>query len=375
MNPSWLKGKKVAIVTDWLTTYGGAEKVVKTISDILPEAPIYTSQYSEKQVDWFKDRDVRTGWLNLFPARLRKVLSVFRAIYFSHLDLSEYDIVISISTAESKGVKTRDNQLHISYLQGPPTQYFWGMYDDYIENPGFGIFNPVIRFFFKLLANPMRKIDYKYAQRPDFMLANSTYSAAEIKKYYKRSSEVLFPPVDINKFTLQTKKGDYLISTSRQVNWKRLDLAVLAAIETGEELVLVGGGAEHKKLAKLAEGSDNIKFIPFQNEAELSKLVGGAKAFIFPSLEPFGIAPIEALSSGTPIIAFNQGGALDYIKEAVNGVFFSEQTVESVVGGIKKFNKTKFSAKKISQTAQKFSEKNFKLQFESILKEKINENF
>ena len=375
MNPSWLKGKKVAIVTDWLTTYGGAEKVVKTISDSLPEAPIYTSQYSEKQVDWFKDRDVRTGWLNLFPARLRKVLSVFRAIYFSHLDLSEYDIIISISTAESKGVKTRDDQLHISYLQGPPTQYFWGMYDDYIKNPGFGAFNPIVRFFFKLLANPMRKVDYKYAQRPDFMLANSTYSAAEIKKYYKRSSEVLFPPVDINKFTLQAKKGDYLISTSRQVNWKRLDLAVLAAIETGEELVLVGGGAEHKKLTKLAEGSENIKFIPFQNEAELSKLVGGAKAFIFPSLEPFGIAPIEALSSGTPIIAFNQGGALDYIKEAVNGVFFSEQTVEGVVDGIKKLNKTKFSAKKISQTAQKFSEKNFKLQFESILKEKINENF
>ena len=371
--PDYLKGKKVVIVADWLTTYGGAEKVVKTVSDILPDAPIYTSQYSEKQIDWFRGRDVRTGWVNIFPASLRKILSFPRAIYFSRLDLSDYDIIISITTAESKGVKTNENQLHISYLQGPPTQYFWGMYDKYVENPGFGVLNPIVRFFFKLLAKPMRKIDYKYAQRPDFLLANSTYSAREIEKYYDRPSEILFPPVDTKKFALNTEKDDFLISTSRQVNWKRLDLAVGAALETGEKLVLVGGGAEHEKLVKLAGGAKNIEFVPLIKDAEeLSDLVGRAKAFVFPSLEPFGIAPIEALSAGTPVIAFNQGGSLDYIKDGQNGVFFDSQTVEGVIKGIKKFNKLKLNAEKISATAKKFDETQFKQEFERLLKEKIS---
>ena len=371
--PDYLKGKKVVIVADWLTTYGGAEKVVKTVSDILPDAPIYTSQYSEKQIDWFRGRDVRTGWVNIFPASLRKILSIPRAIYFSRLDLSDYDIIISITTAESKGVKTNENQLHISYLQGPPTQYFWGMYDKYVENPGFGVLNPIVRFFFKLLAKPMRKIDYKYAQRPDFLLANSTYSAREIEKYYDRPSEILFPPVDTKKFALNTEKDDFLISTSRQVNWKRLDLVVGAALETGEKLVLVGGGAEHEKLVKLAGGAKNIEFVPLIKDAEeLSDLVGRAKAFVFPSLEPFGIAPIEALSAGTPVIAFNQGGSLDYIKDGQNGVFFDSQTVEGVIKGIKKFNKLKLNAEKISATAKKFDETQFKQEFERLLKEKIS---
>jgi glycosyltransferase involved in cell wall biosynthesis len=372
--PDYLKDKKVAIVADWLTTYGGAEKVVKTISDILPDAPIYTSQYSEKQIDWFRGRDVRTGWVNIFPAGLRKILSIPRAIYFSHLDLSDYDVVISITTAESKGVKTGENQLHISYLQGPPTQYFWGMYDNYIDNPGFGIFNPIVRFFFKLLVKPMRKVDYKYAQRPDFLLANSTYSAREIEKYYNRPSDILFPPVDTKKFALNSAKDDFLISTSRQVNWRRLDLAVEAALETGEKLVLVGDGAEHEKLIKLADGAKNIEFVPLIKDAkELSELVGRAKAFVFPSLEPFGIAPIEALSAGTPVIAFSEGGALDYIKEGKNGVFFDSQTPQGVIEGIEKLNQLKFDAQKVSATAKKFDEAKFKQEFKRLLKEKINE--
>ena len=218
-NPAWLKDKKVVIVADWLTTYGGAEKVVKAVHEIFPEAPIYASQYSKKQINWFEDCDVRTGWVNIFPASLRKILSIPRAIYFSRLNLSDYDIIISIVTAESKGVKTVPNQLHISYLQGPPTQYFWGMYDKYVENPGFGRLNFFVRFFFKLLVRPLRKVDYKYAKRPDFMIANSTYSKNDILKYYGRQSTVVFPPVEIDKFKINPNKEDFLISTSRQVNW------------------------------------------------------------------------------------------------------------------------------------------------------------
>ena len=375
-NPDWLKDKKVVIVADWLTTYGGAEKVVKAVHEIFPEAPIYASQYSKKQINWFEDCDVRTGWVNIFPASLRKILSIPRAIYFSRLNLSDYDIIISIVTAESKGVKTVPNQLHISYLQGPPTQYFWGMYDKYVENPGFGRLNFLVRFFFKLLVRPLRKVDYKYAKRPDFMIANSTYSKNDILKYYGRQSTVVFPPVEIDKFKINPNKEDFLISTSRQVNWKRLDLAVEACKITGNKLVLVGSGAEHEKLVKLAGGSSLIEFVPLiKNANELASLVGRASGFVFPSLEPFGIAPIEALSTGTPIIALKAGGALDYVKEGKNGIFFDDQTVDSLAAGIKKFNKTKFDTSIVSDSVKSFSEKNFKRSFENFIKEKYDQKY
>ena len=375
-NPDWLKDKKVVIVADWLTTYGGAEKVVKAVHEIFPEAPIYASQYSKKQINWFEDCDVRTGWVNIFPASLRKILSIPRAIYFSRLNLSDYDIIISIVTAESKGVKTVPNQLHISYLQGPPTQYFWGMYDKYVENPGFGRLNFFVRFFFKLLVRPLRKVDYKYAKRPDFMIANSTYSKNDILKYYGRQSTVVFPPVEIDKFKINPNKEDFLISTSRQVNWKRLDLAVEACKITGNKLVLVGSGAEHEKLVKLAGGSSLIEFVPLiKNANELASLVGRACGFVFPSLEPFGIAPIEALSTGTPIIALKAGGALDYVKEGKNGIFFDDQTVDSLAAGIKKFNKTKFDTSIVSDSVKSFSEKNFKRSFENFIKEKYDQKY
>ena len=369
-----LDNKKIAIVADWLTTYGGAEKVVLTVHEMFPDAPIYTSQYSRKNLNWFDDCDVRTGWVNIFPSFLRKILSIPRAIYFSKLNLKEYDVIISISTAESKGIKTSSDQLHISYLQGPPIQYFWGMYDQYVENPGFGRLNFLVRFFFKLLVKPLRRLDYKFAQRPDYLLANSTYSSLEIKKYYNRDSIVVFPPVEVSDFKLNNKKEDFFISTSRQVNWKRLDLAVEAFKKTGDQLILVGGGAEHNKLVKLADGVKNIKFIPMiKSTKELSDLVGRAKAFVFPSLEPFGIAPIEALSTGTPIIAFKQGGALDYIRDGENGVFFEEQTVESLISGINKLKFIELNGRKISTTARRFSAINFKNTFKHVIMEKINE--
>lgn len=373
-NPTWLKGKKVAIVTDWLTTYGGAEKVVKTLHEIFPEAPILTSQYSKKDIDWFDDCDVRTGWLNIFPAKLRKFLGPLRVIYFSNLKLGEFDVIISSCIAESKGIKTREDQLHISYLQGPPTQYYWGMYDDYVKNPGFGKLNGIVRFFFKLLVKPLRENDYQLSKRPDYIIANSTYSAKEVETYYHRQAAVVFPPVDVDKFRPNAETGDFYISTSRQVNWKRLDLAVEAFRDLDTKLILVGGGAEHDKLVALAAGSANIEFVPTINDSkELAQLVSKAKAFIFPSLEPFGIAPIEALSAGVPVIAYKKGGVLDYVIENKNGVFFPEQTAESLKKAVLLFEKKRFNKKEVSATAKSFSKDNFKKTIEQFIREKVDE--
>lgn len=377
-NPKWLNGKKVAIVTDWLTTYGGAEKVVLTVSEIFPEAPIFTSQYSEKEVDWFSNKQVKTGWLNIFPAKMRKILPVGRVLYFRNLGkkLKDFDVIISICCAESKGLNLSEKQLHISYLQGPPIQYYWGMYDDYVNNPGFGKLSFLVRFFFKILVNPLRKNDFKLAQKPDFLIANSSYSKDEISKYYKRDASVVFPPVEVDKFKLERNKKDYYITTSRQVNWKKLDLAVEAFSKNGKKLVLVGGGAEHQKLVELAGDAKNIEFIPrISNPLELSKIVAEAKGFVFPSLEPFGIAPIEALATGTPVLAFNQGGAQDYIKDGENGIFFDKQSSSAILKAVEKFEKTSFDAKKVSESAKKFSKENFKKNFEEEIKRNFNGKF
>lgn len=377
-NPKWLNGKKVAIVTDWLTTYGGAEKVVLTVSEIFPEAPIFTSQYSEKEVDWFSNKQVKTGWLNIFPAKMRKILPVGRVLYFRNLgkNLKDFDVIISICCAESKGLNLSKKQLHISYLQGPPIQYYWGMYDDYVNNPGFGKLSFLVRFFFKILVNPLRKNDFKLAQKPDFLIANSSYSKDEISKYYKRDASVVFPPVEVDKFKLERNKKDYYITTSRQVNWKKLDLAVEAFSKNGKKLVLVGGGAEHQKLVELAGDAKNIEFIPrISDPLELSKIVAEAKGFVFPSLEPFGIAPIEALATGTPVLAFNQGGAQDYIKDGENGVFFDKQSSSAILKAVEKFEKTSFDTKKVSESAKKFSKENFKKNFEEEIKRNFNGKF
>jgi len=377
-NPKWLNGKKVAIVTDWLTTYGGAEKVVLTVSEIFPEAPIFTSQYSEKEVDWFSNKQVKTGWLNIFPAKMRKILPVGRVLYFRNLGkkLKDFDVIISICCAESKGLNLSEKQLHISYLQGPPIQYYWGMYDDYVNNPGFGKLSFLVRFFFKILVNPLRKNDFKLAQKPDFLIANSSYSKDEILKYYKRDASVIFPPVEVDKFKLERNKKDYYITTSRQVNWKKLDLAVEAFSKNGKKLVLVGGGAENQKLVELAGGAKNIEFIPrISDPLELSKIVAEAKGFVFPSLEPFGIAPIEALATGTPVLAFNQGGAQDYIKDGENGIFFDKQSSSAILKAVEKFEKTSFDAKKVSESAKKFSKENFKKNFEEEIKRNFNGKF
>ena len=377
-NPKWLNGKKVAIVTDWLTTYGGAEKVVLTVSEIFPEAPIFTSQYSEKEVDWFSNKQVKTGWLNIFPAKMRKILPVGRVLYFRNLGkkLKDFDVIISICCAESKGLNLSEKQLHISYLQGPPIQYYWGMYDDYVNNPGFGKLSFLVRFFFKILVNPLRKNDFKLAQKPDFLIANSSYSKDEISKYYKRDASVVFPPVEVDKFKLERNKKDYYITTSRQVNWKKLDLAVEAFSKNGKKLVLVGGGAEHQKLVELAGDAKNIEFIPrISDPLELSKIVAEAKGFVFPSLEPFGIAPIEALATGTPVLAFNQGGAQDYIKDGENGVFFNEQSSTSILEVVEKFEKISFDSEKVSESAKKFSKENFKKNFEEEIKRNFNGKF
>ena len=395
---------KVALVCDWLTNVGGAEKVLLYIHKLYPDAPIYTSKYNPRKIDWFLDADVRTGWMQIFPTNLRRFLGVFRQKYFEHLDLSEYDLVISVTGAEAKSVKA-PNGLHVSYCH-VPTQYYWQMYDDYVKNPGFGILDPFVRFCFKKLVKPLRKADFEAAQKVDQFVTISEYAKEQIEKYYKRNAIIVHPPVEVDDFkkVLNGKKTgemcfpehedlaraarsvsgghaspgflpfkDYYITTSRQVTWKRLDLAVKACVELERPLLVVGEGSEHKKLVKMAGKSGLVKFLPLQKKPELIKLLAGARGYLFPSLEPFGIAPIEALATGCPVIAFKEGGAKDYIADKKNGLLFDKQTVKSLSEAILKFEKMKFNKKEVVKSAEKFGLDRFNKEFAVAIKESFDQ--
>ncbi len=374
---------KVAIVCDWLTNVGGAEKVLLRFHQLFPEAPIYTSKYSPKKIDWFDDADVRTGWLQIFPAGLRRVLGPLRQRWFSHLDLSEYDLIISVTGAEAKAVKSgkrlhaegknakNPEGIHVSYCH-VPTQYYWQMYDDYVKNPGFGIFNPVVRFFFKIMVKSLRKADFEAAQSPDYYITISEYARDLISEFYNREAVVVYPPVDTKSFMSEAKDSsrDYYIVTSRQVNWKRLDLAVKACVKLGKKLKVVGEGAEHAKLVKMAGDSDLVEFLPLVGKEKLAELLAGAKGYLFPSLEPFGIAPVEALAASCPVIAFNEGGAKDYVIDGENGVLFDKQTVKSLSEAILRFEKMKFDRKRIVESSKKFATERFDKEIRQFLNEK-----
>ena len=374
---------KVAIVCDWLTNVGGAEKVLLRIHKLFPEAPIYTSKYDPKGIDWFDGADVRTGWLKIFPAKMRRILGPLRQLYFSHLDLSEYDLIISVTGAEAKSVKSgkwlarhgkksvNPEGIHISYCH-VPTQYYWQMYDDYVKNPGFGVLNPVVRFFFKLMVKPLKKADFKAAGRPDYFVTISEYAKEQIKKYYKREATVIHPPVEIEDFRKGSSDSDedYYIVTSRQVNWKRIDLAVEACLKLERKLLVIGEGPEHRKLMEMAKGSDLVKFLPTMKKEDLAWYLSRAKGYLFPSMEPFGIAPVEALATGCPVIAFGEGGARDYVIEGKNGVLFKKQTAKSLADAMKKFEKMKFARGKVSKTAEDFDEKRFDKEIKEFVREK-----
>ena len=387
---------KVAIVCDWLVSVGGAERVLRSICDLFPGAPIYTSQYNEKKIDWFKDREVHVGYLQTFPTCFRRVLGPLRQKYFTKLDLSNYDLIISVTGAEAKSIK-KGNALHLCYCH-VPTQYYWGLKDDYLKNPGFGILNPLARLGLKTFLPPLKKADYAAAQLPDEFITISTYAAEQIKTAYGRESTIIFPPVAVEKFstrefstsreTIKSEKsqpnnpnkpsgssGRYgFVTTSRQVNWKRLDLAVKACMDLKLPLTVIGEGPEHKKLVSLARKSRNIKFVPLQDQKNLKKYLEQAEGYIFPSLEPFGIAPVEALACGCPVIAYGNGGALDYVIDGENGVLFGKQSVNSLRQALKRFSTLKFNEAKVRQSALPFSEKHFQEKLKTFITAKVKEH-
>lgn len=352
---------KVAIVCDWLTGIGGAERVVYELHKLYPEAPIYTSQYDPGKIDWFADADVRTTWLQRLPKGLRKFLPLLRAWTFSRLDLSDYDLVISSSGAEAKGVRTGPNTVHICYCHSP-THYYWIRHDEYLAEPGFPLgLNWLARWGLKLLIGPLKRWDQHAAKQPDYLIANSTHTQAMIKRYYRRDSTVIFPPVETDRFKLpgnvRTPLRHGFVVAGRQTPYKRFDLAIEACDELKVPLVVIGDGPDHKRLERLANKlpGRSTTFLTNVNDHEIVDHFQSALGFIMPNMDDFGIVAVEAMAAGTPVVAYNKGGALDYVVPGKTGLLFERQTVKSLAPVLETAMTKSFNYEVIAEHAAQFS--------------------
>jgi glycosyltransferase involved in cell wall biosynthesis len=362
---------KVAIVCDWLVGIGGAERVVLELHRLYPEAPIYTSQYSPGEIDWFEDADIRTTWLQRLPKSLKKFLPILRAWTFSRLDLSEYDLVLSSSGAEAKGVKTGPQTTHICYCHSP-THYYWMRYDDYLANPGFPLgLNWLARLGLKLLVEPLKRWDRHAARQPDYMVANSTHTQAMIKRYYKRDSVVIHPPVDTERFKIRGKpplRHGFVIA-GRQTPYKRVDLAIQACNELKVPLVVIGNGPDHRRLEKMA--ARNVTFLSNVSDYDIVGHFQSALGFIMPNMDDFGIVAVEAMAAGTPVIAYQKGGALDYVVPGKTGLFFNKQTPGNLAQALEIALTKSFNYEAITGHAAEFSVGAFRKTMQDFIKETI----
>ncbi len=368
-----IKNLRVAIVHDWLVG-GGAELVVQELHKMFPGAPIYTSYCTDEWREKLDDKVV-TGFLQRRPfSKLRKYLPVLRIWWFSRLDLSGFDLVISSSgNGEAKSIKVPSGVEHVCYCHSP-SHFLWRHYDQYMKNPGFGFFNPLARLGLKFLVSPLRRWDLKAAGKVDQFIANSTHIQSDVKKYYARDSVVIHPPVDVERFSkLEPRPRIGFVTVGRQVPYKQTDIIVEACSKLNLSLTVVGDGPEHSRLVKIAEPT--IKFDDKASNEDVANYLAGAEAFIFAAYEDFGVTPVEAMAAGTPVIAYRAGGALDYVMPGKTGEFFDEQTVDSLAKVLHNFAGKKFHDATISSFAKKFDSSEFKerlTQFISNISPKSN---
>lgn len=359
-----MSSPKIVIVHDWLTNMGGAENVVLAMHDAFPDAPIYTSTYIPENMPKFKGLDIHTTWLQNLPRPLRKLHKFFpmlRVKAFRDLDLSEFDIIISSSSAESKQVrKTRSGQVHICYCH-TPIRYYWSHYNEYKADPGFGKLNWLVRLAMPLMIPALKKSDYAAAQRVDVFIANSSETQKRIKKYYGKPSTIIHPPVDVDRFTPARVRSNYYVALGRQVPYKRIDLAVAAATKLDINLEVYGNGSQHQQLVEMAGPS--VKFFSDRlgdaSDVAVTNALNNAKGYIFPAEEDFGIVQVEALAAGAPVIAYGKGGALDIVQDGESGVLFDKQTVDCVVDAIQRAEKINFLPGTLRRKARRFDKSLF----------------
>ncbi|WEK54942.1 MAG: glycosyltransferase [Candidatus Cohnella colombiensis] len=343
---------RVAIVHDYLNQMGGAERVVGVLHKMFPKAPIYTTVADRnKLLPELMDADIRTTWMQRLPGILKRYKQYFWLYPFAvqSMDLSGYDLVISSSSAYSKGVVVKDGAAHICYCH-TPMRFAWD-FNSYMQ----GNDVPRIqRWIAKWAMSPLRTWDRKTSNRIDHIVANSTIVQHRIAQCYGRDAQVIFPPVDVARFQIgATAPDDYFLVVSRLVSYKRIDLAVKACTTLGKRLLIIGEGPDRQRLEQMA--GPTVQFLGRISDGQVALYMQKCRGFIFPGLEDFGITPLEANACGRPVIAYKGGGALDTINPGVNGIYFEQQTAESLANALQAMNELEWDAQTIRNHAEQFS--------------------
>jgi len=363
---------KIAIIHDWLASAGGAggaEKTLEAVIEIFPKAHIYTTVYNPQRMpERFSKYNIRTTFIQKLPlAKTHYQLYLpLMPMAVENLNLDEYDVVISFNHSFAKGVITGISTLHICYCY-TPLRYVWDMYQTYLTYEDMSRWK---KFFIPFIFNYLRRWDVVSSRGVDKFVAISDYIARRIKKCYDRKSEVIYPPVEVDKFALSTKKDNFFLIVSRLVSYKRIDLTIKAFNELGLPLVIIGTGPLASRLKKLAQS--NIKFMGRQKDNVVREYLSKCRGLIFPGEEDFGITPVEAMASGTPVIAYKRGGVLETIDEE-SGVFFSEDTASSLIKAVRGFDKKSFSPERMREKACRFDKKTFQNRFLKMVEESYHE--
>lgn len=352
-----MKKPSIALIHDHLAQNGGGERVLHVLQQFFPGAPTYTTVWNKQAADSvFLNQDIRTSFIQKFPFGIKKYqwYLPFMPVAFEKFDMTPYSLIISSNSALAKGIITPEGATHVCYCY-TPTRYLWTDRNEYLEN--LGLSRP-IKSILSLYLNYLRVWDLEAARRVDHFIAISKVVQQRIKHYYKRDSTIIYPPVNLAPFHVGQGKGGYYITGGRLTSYKRFDITVAAFSKLGIPLYVYGDGPEKGKLESIAHS--NVKFLGRVPDGELSELYQNAVAFVNPQVEDFGLTMVEAQACGRPVIAFNQGGALDIVKEGVTGTFFDEQSWEALADTVIRFNASDYDSAVIRAHAETFSIESFK---------------
>lgn len=367
---------EIAIVSDWLVTYAGAERVISEMLKVFPKADLFSviDFLSDESREHFLGKHAQTTFIQKFPKAETKYRNYlpFMPLAIEQLDVSAYDVILSSSHAVAKGVLTGPDQLHISYVHSP-IRYAWDLQHQYLRELGLtkGIKAIIVRW----LLHKIRMWDYRTANGVDHFVANSKFIARRIHKVYGRDADVIYPPVDTDRFTLRENKDDFYFTASRMVPYKKIDLIVEAFAQMPDKkLVVIGDGPDMQKIKSKA--TSNIEILGYQSNQVMQDHMQRAKAFVFAAEEDFGITPVESQACGTPVIAFGKGGSRETVMSNIHqkptGVFFDQQNISSVIDAVRLFEKNQsfYLPQNCRDNALRFSNQRFELELEKYVAEK-----
>jgi glycosyltransferase involved in cell wall biosynthesis len=359
---------KIALVHDYLVQYGGAERVLECFTELFPYAPIYTLVYDKEAMhDVFKNRNIITSNLQKyrFIRKHHRLFPLPMTWSIEQFDFSKYDIVLSDSSSFAKGIITGPETLHICYMH-TPMRYAWDDCQKYTDDFNFPKW---IKKFVPFVINYVRIWDKISADRVDRFIANSNFVAERIKKYYRKNSIVIHPPVSVKSFSISSENDNYFLMVGRLIAYKRHDIAIEAFNQLGLPLKIIGRGPELERLQKMSKS--NIEFLGRVSDSKLPEYYSKCQAFIFPQEEDFGIVAIEAMASGRPVIAYRGGDIPEHLEEGKIGVFFEKQNAEEIIKAMNKFKVIKFNSEYIRSKALKFDREIFKSKIKDYIENEL----